>query len=465
MPQFSASDPKQAGSSNTPTERPSWSSQFGFIISSAGSAVGLANIWRFPYITGANGGAAFLILYLVCLALLGLPVFLCEIALGRRSQSQPLQLFRFFSQKKWLKAFGYLPIMNGFLVSGFYSAIAGMILGYLFEALTGRLNGIATLGEASQLYRHLISVPAWSVSYHCLFLILSGGILILGVKEGIERSNRILMPMLLAILVFLNGYAALQPGAVEGLKFLFIPDWNLITSDSFLIALGHAFFTLSLGQGTMLTYGSYLPKKANLIKSCITVALFDTTIALLAGSAIFMFLFSQFFNPDSGPSLLFTTMPVLFSRIDGGYYLTIIFFMLLVFAALTSEVSAIEPVVAYLNEEVKLSRKTSAIIATIAAIITGVPSALSTSTLAGYLVQGKTPFDWISHLTLDILIPTAALMTLWLATFHAGTKTLLTEIEIGDEGWLARFPWLGKLIMVLVTTISPILLCLILLLA
>jgi len=331
--------------------RASWGSRTGFIFAVAGSAVGLANIWRLPYIIGENGGSAFLIVYLLCLLLIGFPVFMAEMLIGRTTQTSPSGAFQKLGGSYYWSFVGKMTIITGFIVSSFYSAVAGWIFGYLIEAIKGNLSQFQVPSDAILHYTSLIENSLWGIGFHFLFLFICVSVLYLGVRKGIERGNKIMMPCLLFVLVLLVVKGLTLPNAAKGIHYLLTPDWSQLTPASIMMALGQAFFTLSLGQGTMVTYGSYLDKQDNLIKSCLPVIAMDTLVSLLSAVAVFSIVFSGGMEPNSGPGLIFHTLPMIFSQLSGGYFLAVAFFLLVFLAAITSQISAMEPTIAYLIDE------------------------------------------------------------------------------------------------------------------
>jgi len=314
--------------------REQWRSKLGFIWSAVGSAVGLGSIWRFPYIVGENGGATFIFLYLICLALIGIPVLISELTIGRKTQLSPKGAFQKLG--KW-GALGKMTIFTGFLVSTFYGVISGWTFGYLVEAIKGGLTNFSSGEEASQLFSNLTASPFWAVGYLALFMFVGGYVLYSGVQKGIEKGNKIMVPLLVIVLIILAVKGLTLPGGTKGIRFLFSPDWSMVTGSAILMALGQAFFSLSLGQGTMVTYGSYLSKKENITETCLPIGFFGVIISLLAGIAIFTIVFAVGVSPSSGESLMFQTLPLIFSKMTGGYFLCLLFFILLFLAAMTSQ--------------------------------------------------------------------------------------------------------------------------------
>ncbi len=423
------------------SSRASWGSRLGFIFAVAGSAVGLANIWRFPYVVGQNGGAAFIAVYLLCLLLIGFPVFISEILIGRTTQTSPSGAFAQLGGPRWAWA-GKLTIATGFIVSAFYSAVAGWILGYLIEAISGRASSFATAEAVVVHHQSLMENPWWGLSFHVCFLVLCVSVLLLGVRAGIERGNKIMMPMLIAVLIFLVIRGLSMPQAGKGLAFLFTPQWSALTPKTILIALGQAFFTLSLGQGTMVTYGSYLGKQENILKSCLPVVAMDTLISLMSAVAIFTIVFSVGIEPDSGPGLIFHTLPWVFSQIPWGHFIAIMFFLLVMLAALTSEISAMEPTIAYLIDEWGWQRRSAVLACGLGAFALGLPSALSYSLLKDYTIAGITFLDMMDFLATSILIPLGGLCAVLLVGWKWGVPKALAQLKQGSVDLFERRPWL-----------------------
>jgi neurotransmitter:Na+ symporter, NSS family len=443
------------------TVRDSWGSRIGFIFAVAGSAIGLGNIWRFPYIVGTHGGAAFIAIYIICLLLIGFPVLISEILIGRTTQKSPGGAFLQLGKKKGWEWIGKMTILTGFIVSAFYSAVAGWVLGYLVEAIGGYTTHFDTHAQAQQHYTDLISSAWWTVGYQGLFLLMTTAVLYFGVRKGIERGNKIMMPLLFAILIFLVIKGLMMPNASKGLRFLLAPEWGELTPTAIMIALGQSFFTLSIGQGTMVTYGSYLAKHDNLVKSCIPIVIMDTLVALFAAIAVFTIVFSVGLEPDSGPGLVFQTLPLVFSQIPGGYFLSLLFFLLVFLAALSSEISALEPTIAYLVEEKKWKRTPAVLACGLGAFLLGIPSALSFS-----LLQDEKPFG-VSFLELfdftctSILIPLGGLAAVLLIGWKWGFSRALHALKEGAGSYFSQKPWLVHYFRVCIKYTAPILIILV----
>lgn len=395
-------------------KRASWESSFGFILAASGSAVGLGNIWKFPYTAGVNGGSLFILCYLACILLLGLPIMLSEFAIGRHTQSNAINSFKLIEGKNnfWM-LIGIFGVLASFIILSFYSVVAGWIFDYIFKAFSFSFKE----STSSQIFSNLLKNPWYLVLLHFLFMSITATVVLLGVNKGIEKVSKILMPALFLILVFLLIYSFFLPGSNEALKFLFKPNLNNLNPKTFLEAMGQAFFTLSLGMGAMITYGSYLNKKENLLKSSLLIVIFDTLISIIAGIVVFSIVFSSKMEVASGPTLVFSTLPNLFGKMYMGNILALLFFLLLLFAALTSSISILEVPVAYCIDRFKWSRKLSCIIVSFLAFIVGIFCALSFNTLSDFKIPTKfifnenlTFFDLMDKLSSNIMLPFGGLL-------------------------------------------------------
>lgn len=442
-------------------KRASWGTRIGFIFAVAGSAIGLGNIWRFPYLVGNNGGAAFIAVYLICLLLIGFPVLISEILIGRTAQSSPCGAFRLLGRGRLWGWLGKMTILTGFIVSAFYSAVAGWILGYLFEAFTAQLTHFHSTEQATQHFNSLITNPIWTVGFHLLFISLSIAILFFGVRGGIERGNKFMMPMLFVVLLLLVVKGVSMPHAGEGLTFLLSPDWSSLTPTAIILALGQSFFTLSIGQGTMVTYGSYLSKRDNLVKSCVPIVIMDTLVAIFAAIAIFTIVFSVGLEPDSGPGLIFHTLPMVFSQIPGGYFFACLFFLLVFLAALTSEISALEPSIAYLVDERGWKRRSAVITCGIAAFLLGIPSALSFSTFSHVKFGSFNFLDLFDFMSTTILIPLGGLCAIVLVGWRWGFVQAWETLKHGSDAYFDRKPWLKRYFWFSIKFSAPVLIVII----
>lgn len=353
---------------STAPSRGEWSSQLGFVLAAAGSAVGLGNIWRFPYSAGENGGGAFVLIYLICVVALGLPVMLLEISLGRTTQRNPVGAFKAIVPKGVWKYLGYLAIATGLGILSFYAVIAGQVLAELMNSIQALFTGHEGISRVG---------PMWTVVFFALFLVLTVLVVAGGVQRGIERWAKILMPLLLLMMFGIIIRGLMLPGSMEGVRYLIMPNFSKLTPGVIVDAMAQAFFSLSLGMGAMLTYGSYLSKKQDLFHCGAWVVFFDTLIALAAGFMIFPAVFALGQRPDAGPNLIFNVLPAVFSGMTGGAVVAVVFFFLLSVAALTSTVSLLEVVSAYFIDEKGWTRNRTVWLAGLATLVVGIPSALA----------------------------------------------------------------------------------------
>ncbi len=419
-------------------KREHWGSKFGFILAAAGSAIGLGNIWKFPYIAGENGGAAFVFIYLICIAMIGLPVLIAEVLLGRTTQRNPVGAFKKLSGHPFWTMVGGLGVLAGFIILSFYSVVAGWSIGYIVEAVKGTFYNYPDAASAGAHFGVLVSNVGWVVGYHGVFFVLTMVVVYFGVKGGIERGSKIMMPVLFVILIILVIRGVTLEGAEKGLKFLWHPDWSKITSQSVLVALGHAFFTLSLGMGAMMTYGSYLSEKDNVPAAALEIVILDTVIALLAGIAIFTAVFATDQNPAAGPGLIFHTLPVVFTKMPGGFLFAILFFLLLTLAALTSAISLLEVVVAFFVDERNWTRHKAVLVFGFVTFLLGVPSALSFNVMADYTLFGHNFFDIMDFLASNILLPLGGFFISIFVAWVWGLDRSVVELKKGAVDLFAK---------------------------
>lgn len=412
--------------------RDSFGSKFGVIAAAAGSAVGLGNIWKFPYIAGVYGGAAFLFVYLAFILAIGIPVMLSELIIGRNSRRNAFGAFKVLAPGTHWQYIGILGVSAAFLILSFYGVVAGWSVEYIFVSLE---NGFSnkTPEEISALYTTFITSPVKPLIYQLIFMTATGAIVIVGIKKGIEKYTKVLMPVLVFILIILCVKSVSLEGARAGLSFLFKPDFSKLTGDGILSALGHAFFTLSLGMGTLITYGSYIKRDNNLLNTVINVTVADTVIAILAGIAIFPAVFAFNITPSQGPGLIFITLPNVFHQMPGGYIFSILFFVLLTVAALTSSISILEVVVAYFIEEFKLGRKASTILATVLISFLGILCSLSMGTLSSYTLFGLNFFDLMDWISANLLLPIGGLFISLFIGWVFGRKKIMEEVAKGGK--------------------------------
>jgi len=438
-----------------------WGSKLGFILAAAGSAIGLGNIWKFPYIAGENGGASFVLVYLICIAVIGLPVLIAEILIGRTTHRNPVGAFYKLSNSKVWAALGGLGVLAGFMILSFYAIIAGWSIGYIVEAVVGNFYVWPDPTAAADHFHQLVSNPAWILGYFALFMVLTIVIVFAGVQKGIERSSKIMMPVLFVLLLILMIRGLTLDGAEAGINFLWNPDWDKINTGTILLALGHAFFTLSLGMGAMLTYGSYMSEDDNIPKAALQIVTLDTLIALMAGMAIFTSVFAVGLDPAAGPGLIFHTLPGVFVKMPGGYIFSILFFILLSIAALTSSISLLEVVVSYFVDEKKWKRHNAAIVLGIIIAVIGLPSALSFNILADVKIFNLNFFDLVDFIASNILLPFGGLLISIFVAWIWGFDKVLINLKEGAENLFNKYPWLITTWKFFLKFLSPVLIFLV----
>lgn len=394
-------------------ERGNFGSKIGIVLATAGSAVGLGNVWRFPYMVGEDGGAAFILVYIICILLLGLPGMICEFIVGRHAQANAAAAYDKLSGGRPWKLVGYLGILTSTIILGFYAVVAGWCLQYLYAALVGQLSGDANY--VKDYFVSFSSSPIRPVLFGIAFILITHLVVVRGVRGGIERASKTLMPILFLLLLILVVASCLLPGAMEGVRFLFQPDFSKLSSNVMLDALGQAFFSLSLGTACLCTYASYFSRDTNLLASAGQIALLDTMIAILSGLMIFPAAASVGISPDSGPSLIFITLPNVFQQAFAampiaGYVVGVMFFALLVFAALTSTISMHEIGTAFFTEEWNMPRRRSAWVITVVASLICVVCSLSVGAMDELKLLGVSVMDFCDQLTANFMLPTGALL-------------------------------------------------------
>jgi NSS family neurotransmitter:Na+ symporter len=393
----------------TVSQHGQWSSRFAFILAATGSAVGLGNIWKFPYIVGENGGGAFVLVYLLCVIGVGIPIMMAETMLGRRGRHSPVNTVEILTKEaeadpNW-HYLGWLGMAAGFLILSYYSVIAGWALAYTEKAFFGSFFDENVAGIAA-LYDSFIGSPWQQVFWHTAFITATMAIVVRGVESGLEKAARFFVPVLFVLLILLVGYAMTKGKYYfQGLHFLFSPDFSKLSSDSILVAMGQAFFSLGLGMGAIMMYGAYLPKDISIAKTSMIIAAADTLVALLAGIAIFPLVFANGLTPADGPGLIFKTLPIAFGNMFGGWLVGILFFALLFFAALTSAVALIEPAVTWLVEARKFDRYKACVWAGGATWLLGVAVALSFNVWSGLKLFGHNLFGLLDYLTSNLMLP------------------------------------------------------------
>jgi len=381
-----------------------WTGRAGFILAAIGSAIGLGNIWRFSYVAGENGGAAFLLVYGLCVLLIGLPVLLCEFLLGSRARGDVLTAFSHPQAPRLWRGAGVLAALVAFLILSYYSVIAGWACRYFIAYLDGTLPALPR-AAIPQAFSDFIAHPWQSLLWHTLFMILTAVVVAAGIERGIERMSRLLMPVLAVMVILLAGYALSLPGASRGLAFLFTPDWSALASPGlYLAALGQAFFSLGVAMGVMITYAGYIRSRERLASSAVAVAFGDTLFAVVAGMAIFPIVFAFGMDPAYGPALAFVTLPQVFAIMPGGMWIGIAFFFLLSAAALTSAVSLLEVPVAVATR-LGLPRRFAAVAIASCALLAGVPSALGSGIWREVGIAGRGILEAVDFLAADLLLP------------------------------------------------------------
>jgi len=427
-------------------ERANFGSKLGVILATAGSAVGLGNVWRFPYMAGENGGAVFIMIYVVCVVLLGIPCMVSEFIVGRHGQSNTARAFRKLAGGTPWSLIGYMGVMTGFLITGYYAVVSGWCLQYIFASLIGHLQGDPEYFKTyfSELATHPVKPVLWTV------IILGITYLIIehGVREGIERASKLLMPTLFILLLIIVGASCMLPDADKGIEFLFKPDMTKMTSDVFLGALGQSFYSLSIAMGCLCTYASYFSRYTNLTKSASQIAIIDCLVAILAGLMIFPAAFSVGVNPDSGPSLIFITLPNVFQQAFAsipivGYCISLLFFVLLSLAALTSLMSLHEVSTAFIHEEMKVSRKKAALVVTVSASVIGAFCSLSMGAVDVLTFFGKSLFDWFDFITGQIFLPIVGFLTCifigWFVPHQIVRNEFTNQGELKSIGYIRLF--------------------------
>ena len=440
-----------------------WSSRLVFILAATGSAVGLGNIWKFPYITGENGGGAFVLIYLLCIALIGIPIMMAEIALGRRGRKSPINTMTDLAREENVSAgwslLGWGGVIVGFLILSYYSVIAGWALSYIFRMAGGIFVG-ADADLVKTTFNTLIGNPESLLAWHTIFIVMSMVIVARGVRGGLEKAVTFLMPALFVLLLIMVGYALNTGYFSQGLDFLFHVDFNEVfykcesingveqcafSGEPALTALGHAFFTLSLGMGAIMVYGSYMPKKNSIASSTLIIAIADTVVALLAGMAIFPIVFANGLEPGAGPGLIFQTLPIAFGGMPGGQLFGTMFFVLLVFAAWSSAISLVEPGVAWLVENRGHNRVYAATVVGLLAWLLGLGTVFSFNIWSGeeYQLFGKTFFDLMDYLTSNIMLPLGGFLIAIFATWIMRKESVKDELNMskGFDVWyfITRF--------------------------
>ena len=445
----------------TPSKRDGFTSTFGVLLATLGSAVGLGNIWKFPSLTGMNGGAGFLLVYLLATLLVGLPVMIVETMLGRAARANAITTFEKVAPRNqwWWKIIGWMGFVAALLIMAFYSDVAGWVYAYIFKAISGEIS-TTDPKVAAEVFGKLVSNPVSSLVWQWVVLGVTGSIIMLGVSKGIEAVARKLMPLLFILLLVLCVRSLTLPGAMQGLAFLFSPDFAKITPAVVLTAMGLAFFKLSIGMGTMLTYGSYFRADQNIPATATRVMFADLSISLLAGIAIFPAVFALGFEPAAGPSLVFMTIPAVFTSMPGGTVFMTLFFILTAIASVGAILSLLEVPIAILSERFGLGRKSASFLTILAIGLLGVPATLSQSLTAELKIFGMNPFDLFDFLSSNVLLPLGGILICLFVGWVYGLPEL--EKQLSNNGTLRNKP-LVKIVFFLIRYVTPLLIAAVLL--
>lgn len=409
------------------SSRDQFTSKIGFILAAAGSAIGLGAIWKFPYMAGTNGGSVFILLFVLCTIIIGLPILIAEFMIGRRGQKDPITSFKEQAPGKPWYLIGWIGLVACGLILSFYSVVGGWILSYIGRAMTFSLTGNNV--DFGALFSDIIANPWEVLLAQAAFMLLTLLIVQAGIKKGIETASKWMMPLLFIFFILLFVRSIALDGAIEGVKFMFIPDWSYLNGETLILALGQAFFSLSIGVAAMITYSSYLSRKENIVNSAVNVATMNIAISLLAGLVIFPAVFALGFLPTEGPGLVFIMIPAVFEQIPLGGVLLFVFFLLLLFATVTSAIAMLEVVVSIgIREKTQSRKKVSWIFAAVIFIL-GVPSALSFGLLSDITIQNRSIFDFVDYVTSAILMPIGALLTSIFAGYHYSKKISREEMQ------------------------------------
>ncbi|WP_303909314.1 sodium-dependent transporter [Thiohalomonas denitrificans] len=439
-----------------------WSSRLAFILAATGSAVGLGNIWRFPYVAGENGGGAFVLVYLLCVASVGIPVMMAEVMLGRRGRQSPVNtMYTLAEDERSSTHWQYLGVMGmvaGFLILSFYSVVAGWTMAYVFRVASGVFDG-ATAEQVSGAFTVFVSDPERLLGWHTIFMVMTIIVVSRGVKSGLEQAVRFLMPTLFVLLVAMVGYAMSTGHFSEALAYLFRPDFSRLTGDSILAALGQAFFSLSLGMGAIMIYGSYLSHTASIPRTAVIIAAMDTSVALLAGLAIFPIVFAHGLEPELGSGMVFKVLPIAFGQMPGGTLFGTLFFLLLVFAAWTSAISLLEPMVTWLVENRGMNRVMAAAWSGLAAWSLGVVSLLSLNVWSGYTLFGKSFIELVEFIATNVMLPLGGLLMAVFAAWVMSRESSQDELHLSGSTYrtwrvLARYVAPVAVAVILLTAIG-----------
>lgn len=439
----------------TENSRGSFGSKIGLILATAGGAVGLGNVWRFPYMAGQEGGAAFILVYIGCVLLLGIPCMISEFIIGRHGASNTARAYTKVANGNSWKWIGYLEVLTGFLITGYYAVVSGWCLQYVYASIMGELHGDPTF--VANYFKDFSSDPIRPVMWTVVIFLICHFVIIHGVRGGIEKASKIMMPILFILLLIIVAAACLLPDAGKGVEFLLKPDFGKVDRGVFLGALGQSFYSLSIGMGCICTYASYFSRQTNLFKSALQISLIDFLVAILAGLMIFPAAFSVGVSPDSGPSLIFITLPNVFNQAFAnmpivGYCVSVLFYALLVLAALTSTISMHEIGTACIYEEKKISRKKGAWVETIICCIIGIFCSLSQGAVPELVICGKDFLGWCDNLTAQLLMPVGSFLTCLFLGWYVPKKIVRDEFT----NWGTLKGTLFPVFLFMIRFVSPI---------
>ena len=425
-------------------KRGAWKNRYTFMLATAGSAIGLGNIWKLPYMIGVNGGSAFVLVFIACIFFVGIPLMMTEVMLGRRAQKNPLDGMASLATEAnvahYWKYLGGMGMLTGLLILGFYSVIGGWVLAYILEAGTGTFSNIEATQSAAN-FDALLASPAKLLFWHSLFMLMTMGVVARGVNSGLEKANNILIPSLFAILLVLLGYSLSVGDMQAAYRFMFSPDFSKITPVAVLSALGHAFFSLSLGMGAVMVYGSYLTRDVSIARTSIYIALADTMLGLLVGLAIYSLVFANHLAPNAGPGLIFQTLPIAFGHMPGGNFIGTLFFILVAFAAWTSSISLVEPAIAWVSETLsfknrKIKRGMSCLVLGLVVWLLGVAVLLSFNEWKDIkIIFNLNIFETLDKITSTILLPLGGLLMAIFSGYFMKNHHVQQELNLSNSAF------------------------------
>lgn len=427
-----------------------WSSRWTFVLAATGSAVGLGNIWKFPYIVGENGGGAFVLVYLLCILMVGLPVMVAEVMLGRRGRQSPINTMRYLTEQAGLhgawNAIGWLGVIAGLMILSYYAVIAGWALHYIGHMASGTFQGV-TAEQAGSIFNELLADRDTLIFWQTIFLLITVAVVAGGVTKGLGVAVRILMPLLFVLLLVLLVFSYQSGNFARGFSFLFSFNYEALTWEGVLKAMGHAFFTLSLGMGAIMAYGAYMPEHARIGRTVLAVGFLDTLVALVAGLAIFPIVFANpTIEPSSGPGLMFVSLPVVFGNMPGGLLFGSLFFVLVTLAAWSSAISLIEPAVAYLVESRNFHRITANLLLGLIAWIVGLGSVLSFNIWSESRIAGFNFFEFMDFLTSSVMLPLTGLFIAIFVGWIMRPQAVREELSDESDKVFYRWHWIVRYI-------------------